>query len=409
MILSSYLPTLSNQLPIQQQERTVIVDVLRGFALFGVLLGNFSGMVTNNVPQEIIDAHSTGLDSLLNELHRILIENKFMTLFSILFGYGFGVIMQRLETKRINSTPFFFRRMIWLFIFGCLNLALWNGDILHVYAMTGILLLLFRNQSNRSVFRYSIFFLFILPAGIRIYQQYGVRFPFAHGEVADIYFHAYKSGSLKDIVSTNYKMYPREWIFTWIEWRDMSETLGRFLLGYYILRKQILVRLEENMPLIRKVWIYTAAISAFYILMLVFLDKKIISVPGHIIYPFLKFGILSMSLLYATSITQLYYQRKWQRLMQSFRNLGCITLTNYLAETVIYVVLLYGIGFGFLGEFSFGIIWLSSLAIYFLQAAFSKWWLSKFYYGPVEWIWRQLTYRKRFRLSRIRTSVPATT
>src|SRR5437773_11604808 len=108
-------------------------------------------MLTNNVPQAIIDAHTTRFDQLLNELHDIFIQNKFMTLFSILFGYGFGVIMQRLEKKSINSTPFFLRRMFWLFIFGCLNLALWNGDILHLHAVTGIFLLLFRKQSDRTV------------------------------------------------------------------------------------------------------------------------------------------------------------------------------------------------------------------------------------------------------------------
>ena len=76
--------------------------------------------------------------------------------------------------------------------------------------------------------------------------------------------------------------------------------------------------------------------------------------------------------------------------MQAFRNLGCMTLTNYLTETILYVIIFYGIGFGLLGDFSFGIIWLCSFIVYFLQALFSKWWLSKFNYGPVEWIWRQL-------------------
>src|SRR3954470_21733974 len=152
---------MTNQLPIQQKERIVIVDVLRGFALFGVLLGNFSSMLTNNVPQTIIDAHATNIDRFLNEVHGIFIENKFMCLFSILFGYGFGVIMERLEKKNINSTPFFLRRMFWLFIFGCMNLALWNGDILHIYAMTGIFLLLFKKISTRSILISSVFFLFI--------------------------------------------------------------------------------------------------------------------------------------------------------------------------------------------------------------------------------------------------------
>jgi uncharacterized protein len=168
---------MANQLPIQQKERIVIVDVLRGFALFGVLLGNFSSMLTNNVPQTIIDAHATAADNFLNQLHNIFIENKFMTLFSILFGYGFGVIMQRLEKKNIHATSFFLRRMLWLFIFGCINLALWNGDILHIYALTGILLLLFKRKGTRSLLLFSVFFLFVLPTIIRISQHYFLNIP----------------------------------------------------------------------------------------------------------------------------------------------------------------------------------------------------------------------------------------
>ena len=107
-----------------------------------------------------------------------------------------------------------------------------------------------------------------------------------------------------------------------------------------------------------------------------------------------------MALFYATSLVQLYYKGKLRYLMQTFRNLGCMTLTNYLTETVIYAVIFYGVGFGLLGEFSFGVIWVCTLLIYFLQALFSKWWLSKFYYGPVEWIGRQLTYQRRFPLKK---------
>jgi uncharacterized protein len=395
---------LANQLPIQQQERTIVVDVLRGFALFGVLLGNFSSMLTNLVPPAIIDAHETGMDRLLSELHDIFIENKFMTLFSILFGYGFGVIMQRLERNKINSIPFFLRRMFWLFILGCLNLALWNGDILHIYAMTGIFLLFFRKQRDRSVLLFSVFFLFVLPAAIRVYQHYVVKFP-SFVQLVNNNYQIYKYGSLKDVAVINYKVYPSQWIFTWIEWRDISETLGRFLLGYYILRKQLLTKLDENILFIKKVWKYAAIFAILYITLRELIDEKIISIEGFIIYPFLKFGILSTTLFYATSLTRLYYYRKLRWLMQIFRNLGCMTLTNYLAETLIYIIIFYHAGFGLLGDFSFGIIWLSTFIVYFLQAVFSKWWLSKFYYGPVEWIWRQLSYMRRFKLIKEKTTV----
>ncbi len=392
---------MTTPLPIQQKERIVVVDVLRGFALFGVLLGNFSSMLTNNVPQNIIDAHATNIDRFLNELHNIFIENKFMCLFSILFGYGFGVIMERLEKKNINSTRFFLRRMFWLFIFGCINLALWNGDILHIYAITGIFLLLFKKQSNRSVLLFSIFFLFVLPTSIRFCQHYFLNFSADFNAVVNGYYHTYKFGSFKNVAAINYKTYPGEWISTWIEWRDMSETLGRFLLGYYILRRQLLINLDENISLIKKVWKYTFVVTVLYIILVVLSDEKIISTPSFILYPFLKIGILFTTLFYSTSLIQLYYKKRFPRLMHAFRNLGCMTLTNYLAETILYVIIFYGIGFGLLGDFSFGIIWLCSFIVYFLQAIFSKWWLSKFYYGPVEWIWRQLTYLQRFQLKKI--------
>jgi len=180
----------------------------------------------------------------------------------------------------------------------------------------------------------------------------------------------------------------------------MCETLGRFLLGYYVLRRQLLVNLDENILIIKKVWKYTLVLTIMYVLLVVLSGEEIIPVQSFVLYPFLKAGVLFMAIFYATSIIQLYHKRKLPGLMQALRNLGCMTLTNYLAETVLYVAIFYGIGFGLLGEFSFGIIWLSSLLVYFLQAVFSKWWLSNYYYGPVEWLWRQLTYQKRFALKK---------
>jgi len=389
---------LITEIPIQPRERTIIVDVLRGFALFGVLLGNFSGMLSNNVPESIINAHATSFDRLFNLLHDIFIQNKFMTLFSILFGYGFGVIMERLEKKNINSTRFFLRRMLWLFVFGCVNLALWNGDILHVYAMTGIFLLLFRKQSTTFILRSSIFFIFIIPSAIRFYQFYFNSYSVNESDVLQGYYQAYKFGSLTDVTLINYKSYPSQWIYTWVEWRDMSETLGRFLLGYYVLRRQLLVNLSNNILLIRTAWKWSLIISIFYIPLQALVNNDLISVPRPFVYPLLKFGTLSMTIFYATSIIQFFYVGRATVLFQRFRNLGCMTLTNYLVQTILYVIIFYHLGFGLLGEFSFSIVWLASIIVYFLQAEFSGWWLKRFNYGPVEWIWRQLTYRKRFKL-----------
>lgn len=117
---------------------------------------------------------------------------------------------------------------------------------------------------------------------------------------------------------------------------------------------------------------------------------------------------MSTALFYATTIIRLYMKARMGNLMQTFRNLGRMTLSNYLMQTLVYVIIFYNVGFGLLGDFSFGVIWLLTFMIYFSQGWFSQWWLSKFYYGPVEWIWRQLTYRRRFKLIKDSMTVTVT-
>ena len=353
-------------------------------------------MVTNNVPESIINAHANSFDHFLWLVHDIVIENKFLTLFAILFGYGFGVIMERLEKKNINSTPFFLRRMFWLFIFGLMNLALWNGDILHLYAITGMFLLLFRKLSNRSILLCSVLFLFFIPTAIRFYQRFLLHYSNDRDALISNYYYAYKYGTLKDVAVVNYRSYLPQWVYTWVEWRDMSEILGKFLLGYYILRRQVLIKLNQNILQIKKLWKWTIPFMALYVVIMIATEKKLVTTERYILYPFFRIGILAVTLFYATTIIQLYAKNRLRQLMSTFQNLGRMTLTNYLVQTIVYLIIFYNIGFGLLGSFSFSIVWLGVFIVYFLQGQFSKWWLSKFTYGPIEWIWRQLTYRKKF-------------
>jgi uncharacterized protein len=115
-----------------------------------------------------------------------------------------------------------------------------------------------------------------------------------------------------------------------------------------------------------------------------------------LLYPLLKAGILATALFYATSMILIFQKGSASKLIKAFSNTGRMTLTNYLMQTAVYIILFYNIGFGLLGELPLRIIWLAAFLLYFLQSILSRWWLSKFLYGPAEWIWRQLTYQKRF-------------
>jgi uncharacterized protein len=389
---------MDTSLPIQQKERVVIVDVLRGFALFGVLMGNFNGMLTNDVPDTIIKSISTPFDYFLNTLHSIFIQNKFMTLFSILFGYGFGVIMERVAKKNLNTTIFFLRRMFWLFVFGCIHLAFWAEDILHVYAIAGIFLLLFRKKTDRSIFIWSLIFMFVFPFIVRIYEHYMSYSP-NYDLLIKIFYNKIKYGSIKNVAIVNYTTYPKLWIYTFVDLRDGCETLGRFLFGYFILRKQLLVRINEYKWLIKKTWNISFFGMLAYITLWLLSNLHILTAQ-LLIYPLLRLGTFATALFYATSIIRLFETNKINRLMKGFSYLGRMTLTNYLMETLVYIIIFYNVGFGLLGEWSLTTIWIAAFLLYFLQIIFSRWWLSKFIYGPVEWIWRQLTYQKKFQLKK---------
>ncbi len=153
----------ANATPIEQKERAIIVDTLRGFALVGVLIANFTSFTYQQVPADILNSISSPLDVTLMHINTVFFEWKFMTLFSILFGYGFGLLLTSVEKKNINPNSFFLRRMFWLFLIGLIHTSFWWFDVLHFYAISGILLLLFRKVSNKTVLFSSILFMFFLP------------------------------------------------------------------------------------------------------------------------------------------------------------------------------------------------------------------------------------------------------
>ena len=130
--------------PIQQSDRVVIVDIIRGFALTGVLIANFTSYNYQNLPASVFNAISSPLDIALKNFNAVFFEWKFYTTFSILFGYGFGLILSSLEKKNINPNSFFLRRMFWLFVIGVVHTLFWWADVLHLYAVSGIFLLGFR-------------------------------------------------------------------------------------------------------------------------------------------------------------------------------------------------------------------------------------------------------------------------
>ena len=151
-----------NMSPVKVSERFAILDVLRGFALLGICMANFPEFsLYNFLPQEVKSSMSTAVqDNITRWLLYIFVDGKFYTLFSLLFGIGFSIIIRNAERKKADGFRIFYRRMVLLFIIGFMHLMfIWSGDILMLYALLGMLLPLFRRMSDKGLLRWAAFFL----------------------------------------------------------------------------------------------------------------------------------------------------------------------------------------------------------------------------------------------------------
>ena len=261
---------------IAQTDRVLIVDVVRGFALTGVLVANFTSYVDQQTPKPILTSISTSLDIWLININAVFLEWKFMTLFSILFGYGFGLILESLDKKSINANIFFAKRMFWLFIFGVLHTIFWWADVLHLYAISGMALLVFKRRSNQSILFFAILFTLIIPALIS-YMLRNQPETFTDEDIMGLY-RQYKQGNLFEVFSFNLNFYYRMFIASGSDLHDIIETLGRFLFGYFLMRINFFHSVETRKAVFVKIAMVAAPLMIAYFIVRWMLIDEIIHV-----------------------------------------------------------------------------------------------------------------------------------
>lgn len=383
-------------LPTEQKDRAIIVDVIRGFALIGMLFANFTSYVDQQTPEPVLNSISSSLDRFIMSFNSIFLEWKFMTLFSILFGYGFGLILENLEKKNINSNFFFVKRMFWLFVFGVIHSIFWWGDVLNLYAMSGILLLLFRNKSNKTILSCAILFMLVFPALIS-YLFRNQPETFTDADIQGLY-NQYKQGKLFEIFKFNIYFYYRMFIVSGGNLHDIIETLGRFLFGYFLLRIKFFHSVETKKSIFKKIALYAAPFMVTYFILRCLLMNGTIHANQYILSSLLSLGVLSTTTFYVCVLVIAYISFGMNKFFTSLQAIGRMTLTNYLMVSAFLIILLYGFGFNRLGELPIHTIWLYAFVWLFVEIIFSTYWLKIFRNGPTEWIWRQLTYWKRLQL-----------
>ncbi len=376
--------------PLQNNNRVVEIDIIRGFALFGVLLVNMT----------MIDAtmysHVSAFD-LVNPFERfsaLMIHffavGKFYTLFSILFGLGFYYFINKADGKLVSG-HLFKRRLIALFFFGILHLVfVWYGDILHVYAITGAVLLNSRNRSSKSLLKTAIL-LFLLSTVIFTLFQGSGGTQHDLSSLAQEAENAYKQTSY--IGMLQYRLTRELPMIAFNFLAVLPKILSLFIFGYYIGKRQLFASLEENLPLIKRTWrISTMVALACGIGYSLIMSGFIVGNLQMLAVIFDEVLTLSGALFYGCSLILLYQNERLKKIIAPLKYSGKMALTNYLTQTIFFTTLIYGYGFGLYGKIPYWGYFPIAVMFYLVQIGLSKWWLSHHKFGPMESVWRQFTY-----------------
>lgn len=402
----------TNYSPVKPSERYVILDALRGFALLGICLANYPefSLYTFQPADVAASMPSAGVDRIVRFLQYVFIDGKFYTLFSLLFGMGFSIIISHAEQKGNGAFRLFYRRMAVLLAIGFLHLMfIWSGDILMLYALMGMVLPLFRNVSNRKMLSWAAFFL-VLPVAVdTLTQIFGVSLSAPAVEAQWQYCRKY------GITEENFGYWLRDAdsyaqvfqfliqgalvrVQEFVDGNRYFKVLGLFLIGYYIGRQKIYVDLSAHRHLLRRV-----SVIGFSVGLPLSVAYAWSAVGGH------PFGNAAHSLLYAVSVYPLgfaymsslcllYLRSSRSAVWRALAAPGRMALTNYICQSIAGMFLFYGIGFGLGAGVGLSLTEIIALGVFVLQMLLSRLWLHYCQFGPLEWIWRMLNYGKPLQL-----------
>lgn len=399
--------------PVSAGERIQAMDVLRGFALLGIFLMNIEAMVGPLMAGMTgTDPALRGADRAVDAVIHVLVQGKFYTLFSLLFGMGFAVMMQRAEQAGRPFARLYLRRTVGLLVIGLLHAVLiWSGDVLVSYALMSLpLLLLFRRTSLRALVRWSVV-LYLVPVGLMLLFgvlgslmqadpnaaaefQKGIDAQ-AAGTAAVIeaqrlaFGGSDYSAAVAQRVDDTLTMMGFLLIFGW-------HVLGMFVLGAWFVRSGAIARPAEFPRLFAGLrWI---ALPVGLALMLLSWSLEPTMAPDRMdLRMSIAFGLhsvasLLMCLGYAAWIVRGLQAKTTAGALAWLAPAGRMALTNYLLQSVIATLVFSGYGLGYFEQLPRAWQPVFVVAVFAVQVVISRAWLARHRHGPIEGLWRAWTY-----------------
>ena len=409
-------------------DRIATLDIVRGVAVMGILAMNIVAfaMPIGAYMNPMAYGSETSLDLAAYAFNFILIDGKMRGLFSFLFGASMLLVIEKAEAKGLNSASVHYRRMLVLLLFGAIHFYLiWFGDILFGYALIGMVAWFFRNMAPRKLIALGATFIllqFLIMASFASSAQ-GLSAAAAQPGASAETLESWKEMSMWARVPSSTELAEQmgralgpwsslvQYQVTDHRWEPLifsltfgPETLGYMLFGMAALKNGFFAGSWSEQAYTRvAVRGFLVALPVYFVLVLVnflagFSPVVLLWVSMAatvLIRPFMIVAVAALIIL-------LTDQGGW--LVDRIAAAGRAAFTNYLGTSILMTGLFYSWGLGLFGELTRSQLWLVVIAMWLVMLAWSKPWLDRFEYGPLEWLWRSLA---RGSAQRMRRGVPA--
>jgi len=397
--------------PVAKKQRIEILDVIRGFAIFGIIIANIQSWSGYKfIPFDTLeslsyyDYNSTG-----KYLFMFLIDTKFYTLFSLLFGIGFYIQFHKFRDDQDPFLKTYRRRLYFLILFGAIHAFFWSGDILLIYGLMGLLLIYFRNLSHKMLLVYSIILYYI-------WLSYDIVFALFFPDLMNYQSLAYKTypdispqelvnvfqnGSFIEVLQMNWHNVYYRYVDL-IPSGRLTKVLSIFILGYYLMSIDYF-----------RVYAKSSKLLVMYLVLGVALTYISYEIGGsmgtfshnlnNVAYKAIAAtGQILLALSYIHILAILDETTFFKKAFHYFAYVGRMSFTNYLMHTLLGYIIFYPFFGGLFGTMGLVEISVLALGLYIFQIMFSMVWLKFFAFGPLEWGWRCLTYNKIFTIRRVK-------
>ncbi len=377
--------------PVNSGERILAVDIIRGLALFGVLMVN----ILSNFRLPLLEhtlGHYAGLhgaDRTIEILIAGVLEFKALTIFSFLFGVGIAIQAERASSRSLGARYFLARRMGWLLALGVMHLfVIWNGDILTLYAICGLLLLPLISAPWPILLLIGTAFI-ALPE----FAWFGIHLPSGAAATSDI-------TQARDVYGNQgyFAILRLRWQETWslivpLLIAVLPRTVGLMYWGVAAWRSRILLSPQRHRRILVLCLLAGTALGGT-----VTANDMWGAVLGHSPWPALRNLHIDAAILLALAYFSgllLWLTPQRAARMPRIAAMGRMALTNYLVQSLVLGFIFYGYGFGLFGRLGSAAAASIGVAVYIAQVYLSRFWLERFRFGPVEWLWRSLSYGLR--------------